>query len=472
VRLLSCRRLGKDGRAVGMVRRVGWLLGIAALAGARPAAATVPSAVLLRAEERLASQFASRGVPYPPEAVSLVALKAEARLELWARSGAGWTFVRSYLVRAASGRLGPKLREGDRQVPEGVYRIAALNPNSSHHLALRVDYPNAFDRARAAEDGRTKLGGDIMIHGGNESVGCLAVGDAAVEEIFALVSRVGTANAQVILSPVDLRRVDPAVASARGETRWLRELYTSLARELRAFALPPDDVAPPRKRPGVARVRCRAYDAADCVRRCARGDVGSCARAGLLYAHGLRVGRDAARGWAFLTKACSGGDAFGCAELGRLYLDDDGFRRDVGRALQLTEAACEGGDGHGCAYLARLCSDRVLYPEAAARCANGRARRAWQRALAALDDRCDGWGAYDCATRADMHLPDDVRAARHWAAASCAGGDPGGCTALARLGGDGAPDARPLFAAACRRGGVWACGLTTSGVVADAAASR
>jgi TPR repeat protein len=339
-----------------MARRFGWLLGGVAMAAAGPVAAAVPSSVLARAEERLALQFASRGVPYPPEAVSLVALKAEARLELWARAGAGWTFVRSYLVRAASGRLGPKLREGDLQVPEGVYRIASLNPNSSYQQALRVDYPNAWDRARAAEEGRTKLGGDIMIHGGNESVGCLAVGDPAVEEIFAVVSRVGTENAQVILSPVDLRKVDPAAVPAKGEKRWLRELYRSIAGELRSFTLPADDVSLPRRRAGHARARCRAYDPADCARRCARGDVGSCARAGLMYAGGLRVPRDTARGWSYLTKACTGGDAFGCAELGRLYLDDDGFRRDVGRALQLTEAACDGGDGHGCAYLARLCS--------------------------------------------------------------------------------------------------------------------
>jgi TPR repeat protein len=457
-----------------MARRFGCLLGLAALIAARLVAAAAPSAVLARAEERLALQFASRGVPYPPEAVSLVALKAEARLELWARAGADWTFVRSYLVRAASGRLGPKLKEGDLQVPEGVYRIAALNPNSSYHLALRVDYPNEWDRARAAEEGRTKLGGDIMIHGGNESIGCLAVGDPAVEEIFAVVSRVGRENAQVILSPVDLRKIDPAAVPAKTEKRWLRDLYRTIARELRSYTLPMDDVSLPRRRTGSTRARCRPYDAADCARRCARGDMASCSRAGMMLANGLGMPRDPARGWSYLTKACSGGDAFGCAELGRLYLDDDGFRRDVGRALQLTEAACDGGDGHGCAYLARLCSDRVLYPETAGRCANDRARRAWDRALAALDTDCDGWGAYDCATRAEMYLPGDVRSARRYAAASCDAGDSGGCVTLGRLAADAgdAAGARILYAKACRRGNVSACQAPVAAVVSTVAASR
>src|SRR5436190_607476 len=80
------------------------------------------------------------------------------------RAGA-WRFVREYPVMAASGGRGPKLREGDGQVPEGMYTIDWLNPNSSYHLSMHVDYPNAFDRAHAADDGRTALGGAIMIHG-------------------------------------------------------------------------------------------------------------------------------------------------------------------------------------------------------------------------------------------------------------------------------------------------------------------
>src|SRR5438132_1427759 len=93
---------------------------LAALLIARPAAGDASATDVARAEARLASQFASRGVVYPPSSVTLVALKSEGRLELWADDGGGWRFVKSYLVQATSGWLGPKLREGDHQVPEGV----------------------------------------------------------------------------------------------------------------------------------------------------------------------------------------------------------------------------------------------------------------------------------------------------------------------------------------------------------------
>ena len=75
--------------------------------------------------------------------------------------------------------------EGDKQVPEGFYRIELLNPNSRYHLSLRVNYPNADDIERAREDRRDllNLGGDIMIHGGAESIGCIAIGNPAIEHL-------------------------------------------------------------------------------------------------------------------------------------------------------------------------------------------------------------------------------------------------------------------------------------------------
>ena len=90
------------------------------------------------------------------------------------------------------GASGPKIQRGDKQVPEGVYGISYLNPNSAYHLSLGVNYPNAFDREMAAKDGRKNLGGDIMIHGKNVSSGCLAVGDEPAEELFVLAAEVGT----------------------------------------------------------------------------------------------------------------------------------------------------------------------------------------------------------------------------------------------------------------------------------------
>ncbi len=118
------------------------------------------------ARERLKPFFQNSQIQYPPKELLLLALKAEKRLELYARNQeSDFVFIRDYKILAASGVLGPKLREGDFQVPEGVYRISYLNPNSRYHLSLRINYPNDLDRKIAQKEGRTNLGGDIMIHG-------------------------------------------------------------------------------------------------------------------------------------------------------------------------------------------------------------------------------------------------------------------------------------------------------------------
>jgi murein L,D-transpeptidase YafK len=178
--------------------------------------------------------------------VALVAFKEEKRLELWVRGAAprasshpAWTFVRDYPILAASGRAGPKLSEGDRQVPEGVYRVVAMNPFSKFHLSMMIDYPNAFDRRQASEDGRTCLGGEICIHGGAASIGCLAVGDEAVEELYHLVGEVGPENVLVLIAPNDIRQGRPEFRSPRSPP-WVDELYRDLRRELAAFEPRPD----------------------------------------------------------------------------------------------------------------------------------------------------------------------------------------------------------------------------------------
>ena len=118
----------------------------------------------------------------------------------------GWKAPRIYPMTAFSGTLGPKLREGDGQIPEGIYGIGYLNPNSSYYLSLKVPYPSAADKARAKKDGRTKLGGDIMIHGKAVTIGCVPVGDDAIEDIFYLASAVGIKNVSVIIAPYDMRK--------------------------------------------------------------------------------------------------------------------------------------------------------------------------------------------------------------------------------------------------------------------------
>ena len=190
------------------------------------------------ARARLAPDFARAGVEYPPRRATLVGLKEERRLELWVAGRAGaWKHLKDYPILGASGTPGPKLRQGDRQVPEGLYRVESLNPNSLYHLALRVDYPNAEDRRRGAQDGRTDLGGDIMIHGGACSIGCLAMGDEAAEDLFVLAAETGIENLAIILSPVDLRcrSAPPPTAALPG---WTGELYAAIEVELARLGKP------------------------------------------------------------------------------------------------------------------------------------------------------------------------------------------------------------------------------------------
>jgi len=159
-----------------------------------------------RAEERLLPDFRAADVEYPPQRLALLGLKEERSLELWAESGAGWRLVKRYRIRGVSGRSGPKLFEGDGQIPEGLYEIVALNPNSSFHLSMKINYPNDFDLFHAQTEGRTRPGGNIFIHGDVLSRGCLAMGDSAIEELFVLVARVGLENARVLIAPYDPRR--------------------------------------------------------------------------------------------------------------------------------------------------------------------------------------------------------------------------------------------------------------------------
>jgi murein L,D-transpeptidase YafK len=183
------------------------------------------------ASERLRPHLEKAGMSAPPSELTLVALKEERQLEVWGRHGSAWRWIRTYPITAASGGPGPKLREGDHQVPEGLYRINWLHPNSDLHLSMKVNYPNAFDRRQAASDGRTRLGGDIFIHGRAVSIGCIAIGDDAIEELFVLVARAGVKRTRVLIAPRDLRR-SPA---PRAGPKWMTEVYTALAREMLSF---------------------------------------------------------------------------------------------------------------------------------------------------------------------------------------------------------------------------------------------
>lgn len=159
----------------------------------------------------------------------ILVFKQERRLELLAP---GWKVPHVYPLTAFSGTLGPKLKEGDGQIPEGIYAVTFLNPNSLCYLALRLNYPNADDQRWATQDGRTNLGSDIMIHGKDETFGCVALGDDAIEDLFYLAHAVGIQNIEVVIAPYDMRKGrNPEME--KNPSPWYPELCAKLATHLR-----------------------------------------------------------------------------------------------------------------------------------------------------------------------------------------------------------------------------------------------
>src|SRR5262249_35300639 len=107
--------------------------------------------------------------------------KREQVIELWVKKAGAYHLLKEYAVCAASGDLGPKRRQGDNQVPEGFYTIERFNPMSNFYLSLGLSYPNQADKILGA---RSNLGGDIFIHGNCVSIGCMAIQDEQIKELY------------------------------------------------------------------------------------------------------------------------------------------------------------------------------------------------------------------------------------------------------------------------------------------------
>ncbi len=209
------------------------------LVGAAPAAVITVAdrmdQIAPMVRERLRPWFVRQRIKYPPSRVALVAVKDEQRLKVYASDHTGdWRFVMQYKIAKLSGKSGPKLRAGDNQVPEGVYDITALNPQSKFWLSLALNYPNAFDRQQAKRDKRSNLGGDIMIHGWWFSTGCVAVGNTAAEDLFVLVKDTGVDDAKIVITPTDFRS-ESSAKQLPSKPEWVTELYKDIKEELNAL---------------------------------------------------------------------------------------------------------------------------------------------------------------------------------------------------------------------------------------------
>jgi murein L,D-transpeptidase YafK len=134
-------------------------------------------------DDTLRSYFEKRGISYPPKDIFLRAFKSQNEMELWARNDENMEYklIKTYHICALSGILGPKRWEGDRQVPEGFYFIDEFNPKSEYYLSLLINYPNYSDSVMG---GDMKLGGNIYIHGGCVTIGCMPMTDEVIQELY------------------------------------------------------------------------------------------------------------------------------------------------------------------------------------------------------------------------------------------------------------------------------------------------
>jgi murein L,D-transpeptidase YafK len=115
--------------------------------------------------------------------IFLRAFKNEKRLEVWGKNKNDTKFVliTTYPFCEMSGDLGPKRKEGDKQIPEGLYTINHFNPESSFYLSLGISYPNKSDAILGVQG---KLGGEIYIHGNCVTIGCIPITDDLIKELY------------------------------------------------------------------------------------------------------------------------------------------------------------------------------------------------------------------------------------------------------------------------------------------------
>ena len=173
--------------------------------------------VVSRVEQPLQSQVETNGFDWGAP-IFMRIFKQSNELEVWLQKSDGqFALFKSYPICTWSGELGPKLQQGDQQSPEGFYFVtpSAMNPQSAYHLSFNLGYPNAYDRAH----GRT--GAYLMVHGNCVSIGCYAMTDKGVEELYLLAGaafRNGQPFFRVQSFPF---RMTQAAMAAHENNRWI-----------------------------------------------------------------------------------------------------------------------------------------------------------------------------------------------------------------------------------------------------------
>lgn len=171
---------------------------------------------------RLRADFKERHLAFPPKNIFFRVFKKERVFQVWIGSGRAFHLFRDYEIAASSGTLGPKRESGDNQVPEGCYFIDRFNPLSKFHLSLGLDYPNASDKVWGRPG---RLGGDIFVHGGSATIGCIPLTNDKIEEVYVLAVEARTQGQKIPIhifpTRMSGRDLEDAIASfPHFETFW------------------------------------------------------------------------------------------------------------------------------------------------------------------------------------------------------------------------------------------------------------
>lgn len=177
---------------------------------------TEPAHTVLTQKQRILEESIAELGGQIGDPVFMRIFKKEAVLEMWMRHAGKYHLIQTYPICAYSGDLGPKLKEGDGQSPEGFYYVtkSRLNPNSRFHLSFNLGYPNKYDRTH----GRT--GSYLMVHGDCVSIGCYAMTDAKIEEIYELVEQALTQGQKYVRVHIFPFRMTEHMMQRYRENHW------------------------------------------------------------------------------------------------------------------------------------------------------------------------------------------------------------------------------------------------------------
>ncbi len=158
-------------------------------------------------DQQLKKEFEEKGLVYPPKQLLLQVFKSEAKLEVWVQgdSTSKLQLFKVYDICDMSGTVGPKRKMGDQQVPEGYYKITFFNPESSFFLSMKVGYPNESDKLLSDQE---RPGDNIFLHGACCSLGCIAIGDNQIAEVYWLAAQVKSSGNDVPIYIYPARMTD------------------------------------------------------------------------------------------------------------------------------------------------------------------------------------------------------------------------------------------------------------------------